>query len=453
MHRHCVKGLRHGVRCGTIPPAPGSILISAKKRAIQLDILILTAGGIVLVLSLLAGYIVNRSWVSEVTVCLLLGAALGPLAGLFLQHQLLGDDRLATLEQVARISLGIAVMGVALRLPERFVFTHWRELALSIGPGLAAMWLSSAALACFLLHLPLLSALLVGAAVAPTDPVVSQSIVAGRIADKHIPARVRNLISAESGSNDGLGVLFVMLPVLLIQHPAGGGIGAWLRDVLLVDVVASTGIGALIGWLAGKLFVWAKGKPYSEDQSMLTIALALSLSVLAGVDLLGGDGILAVFAAGALFNRGIAGIETRQGSMHGAITRFFDLPVFLLIGMLLPWQRWWQMGWPLLAFAIGLLFVRRLPWWLLLSRWLPSFTRLDETLFVGWFGPIGVAAAYYALSSQGETHFEWLWPTVSLAIFVSVLVHGITATPFVKLLGSRIAADTPDEDDDRPASA
>lgn len=423
------------------PPVPDGDVLRAvdgshEEALIALDLLLLAAGGVVLILSLLAGLIVNRVWISEAAICLLLGAAIGPGLSALARDQLLGPDQYATLEEVARITLGIAVMGVALRLPHDFVRRHWRDLAVALIVGLPLMWLASAGLTVLVLGVPWLVALLIGAIVAPTDPVVSQSIVSGRVADEKVPDRVRHRLMAESGANDGLGLPFVMLPILLMQHPPGEALRDWIVHTVLWEIGSAVVVGVVAGWIAGRLFVWAKRQPFSEDQSMLTIGLALSLTLLAAVGLLGGDGILAVFAGGLLFGRGISSIKTSQQHLHGAITRFFDLPVFVLIGVLLPWGAWVTLGWRAPVLAVALLALRRLPWWLLLGSLFRGLQSRQEILFAGWFGPIGVAAAFYAAMAHKQTGLALLWPVASLAITASVLAHGITATPLAKALGN-----------------
>lgn len=214
--------------------------------------------------------------------------------------------------------------------------------------------------------------------------------------------------------------------------------------MLLWEVGCGAILGAAAGWATGRLFVWVKGQPLAEDQSLLSIALALALTVLAAVRLIGGDGILAVFIAGLVFNRRIVEIETRQSHLHGAITRFFDLPAFVLIGISLPWAQWRDLGWRGAAFAAALMLFRRLPWWLILSRWLRSVRRREEAMFAGWFGPIGVAAAYYSMLAARETQLEILWPAASLAMIASVVIHGVSATPLAARMGRLAPLDETD---------
>ncbi|TPE50949.1 cation:proton antiporter [Amaricoccus solimangrovi] len=399
----------------------------------EFNIAIALSAGVVLVLGLFAGYVKNRLWMSEPTLCLLLGVLAGPaVLGLADPARLPVEPRDALLE-VARMTLAIAVMGAALRLPAGYVRRNLAPLLLVLGPGLLVMWLASAGLAAVFLGASPLVALLLGAILAPTDPVVAGSITTGKIAE-HLPARIRRLLIAESGANDGLGLLFVMLPLLLLTEPPGAAVTEWLTRVLLWEIGGAVVIGAAAGWLAGRLLLWAYRQPFSDDHSLITVGLALSLTVLALVRLMGGDGILAVFAAGVTFARYVSRRETRHEHAQEAIGRFFDLPAFILIGVALPWGDWAALGWAAPAFAAAVLALRRLPWWMLGRVVAPEFGTRAEFAFMGWFGPIGVSSTYYALLAARETGVAELWPWTSLVVFASVLVHGITATPLTRLV-------------------
>jgi sodium/hydrogen antiporter len=116
--------------------------------------------------------------------------------------------------------------------------------------------------------------------------------------------------------------------------------------------------------------------------------------VLGAAELIGLDGILATFVGGLVFHA-VAASETseakeRQEHVQEAITRFFDLPIFVLLGMALPWEGWIELGWGGLLLAVAVLLLRRLPAVLVLRPLLGQAVRgRGETLFLGWFGPIG----------------------------------------------------------------
>ncbi len=393
------------------------------------------AGGTVLLLGLVAGYIKNRLWMAETTVCLLTGIVIGPAVLGFADIAALEVERFFLLKEVARLTLGMAVMGAALRLPARFVVRHPAGLGAVLGLGLPLMWLSSAALDFILLDHSLLVALLIGAALAPTDPVVAGSVVTGKIAGRLIPRRLRHLLTAESGANDGLALLIIMLPILLLQHSTPQPLTEWLTRVLLWEILGAVAMGVAAGWLAGRILVWAYRQPFSESHSTVTVALALALTVLAAVRLSGSDGILAVFAAGLMFNRFVAARETRHEHAQEAIGRFFSLPVFILIGVMLPWQAWYDLGWSGVMFVLAVMLLRRLPWWLLLKPLAPEMKTMPEAAFLGWFGPIGVSTIYYAILAREQTGNDAAWTVSSLVVFASVILHGITATPLTQLYG------------------
>lgn len=173
-----------------------------------------------------------------------------------------------------------------------------------------------------------------------------------------------------------------------------------------------------------------------ERTSILTVSLALSLTVLGITELVGMSGVLAAFVAGAVFNAtGSSDAKERQEEVQGAITRFFDLPIFVLLGMALPWEGWLELGWSGVLLAAAVLLFRRLPAVVALRPLLGELRETKELLFLGWFGPVGAAALYYAAFSLQETGIEEVWTVVSLIICASVLVHGLTDTPLTKLYG------------------
>ena len=406
----------------------------------EFDAILAIGATTVLLLGVISGYVRNRLWISEPAICLGVGLALSPL-----EFELLGlrpgsDEYLSVIQQVARVTLAISVMGSALRLPKGYVRSNWRELALILGIGLPLMSLSGSLLAYFILSLPLLTACLIGTVLAPTDPVLADSIVAGKIADENVPLRLRSSITAESGANDGLALLLVMIPVLLLTQPPGEAAIQWLTQTLPREVLGAIIVGAALGWAAGKALIWAYAQPFSERVSGLTASVALALTATAWVHMVGSSGILAAFVAGVVFHRYLLRVEDpRYEHVQEAIGRFFDLPVFVLLGLSAPWRQWLELDWTAWIFVVAVLLLRRPPVWLLLYRVLPSVESRREALFNGWFGPIGIAAVFYAAEATHITHIGQVWTIGSLVVFASTAMHGISATPLIRHYGRLIA--------------
>ena len=402
----------------------------------ELYVSLAAVGGLLLLLGVLGGLLKERTPVSEPLIALLAGVLIGPAALGLLDLAKLGDETLI-LEQAALVTLGIALVGVALRLPVGYASGNWRLLVVLLGILMPLMWVVSGLLVYLILGLPFWVSVLVGAIITPTDPVVASSIVAGGLAERNLPSPLRCAISAESGFNDGLALPFVVLPVLVLTEPPGEVLGHWLAHTVLLEIVVGAALAALMGYAAGKTLKWAERKETMERTSLLTVSLALSLSVLGITELLHLNGVLAAFVAGIVFNfAGSSDAKESQEEVQEAISRFFDLPIFVVLGMALPWREWLELGWGGALLVVAVLLLRRLPAVLALRSLLgPLRSRGKDVLFLGWFGPIGAAALYYAAFSLRETGIEAAWTVGSLVICASVLVHGVSATPLTKLYG------------------
>lgn len=396
----------------------------------EFNVALLVVGALVLVVGLASGYLQRRSVLSEPLIALLIGVVLGPLGFGVLRPRGWGDP-LAILEEVTRLTLALSLMSTALRLPRGYLRGHWRPLALMLGVVMPLSWLVVGGLGAWL-GLPPLIALLVGAVAAPTDPVLAGAIVSGEAARQNIPGRVRHLLSAESGANDGLAYPLALLPILLLHRPAAEALSEWLLRVVLWEVLGSAALGVLLGWLAG----WARCvvRPGQPDEIDLTSVGALAFVILAGTKLLGMDGVFAVFVAGVTLKATQPQLERAQGTQE-ALNRFFVLPVFVLLGLLLPWREWVALGWAGVTLALGALVLRRLPLVLALRPLIAPLHRPRDALLLGWFGPIGVGALFYAALGQRETGSLLPWTVGSLLVVASVVAHGLSATPLTRAFG------------------
>ena len=158
---------------------------------------------------------------------------------------------------------------------------------------------------------------------------------------------------------------------------------------------------------------------------------------------LGTNGVLAVLAAGAGLQLMCNDkLEEEEATVQNVVVQLVQLPAFVLVGLLLPLERWAEWGWAG-AFFVALLFLlRRPPALLLLAPLLKKTGGLaagrlgwGEAIFAGWFGPVGIAAVYYATLADRRLGLTFNWEVVSLAVAASVVVHGVTAYPLTRLMG------------------
>jgi sodium/hydrogen antiporter len=378
-------------------------------------------GGLALALGLASRRL--RDWpVSEPLLALILGVLLGP--AVLGTLELPPGEEVGILRTASELVLAISLMAVALRFPLDAVREHLGAIALLTAVAMLGMVLVSTALAFLALGAPLVAAAVLGTVIAPTDPVLASSVVEGEPAQHDLPARLRVLLSMESGANDVLAFPLVVVAVAAATDGVGGGT-VHAGYAVLVGIV----LGVPIGYGAGLLVSAADRRHELEHSAFLVLTVALTVFALGVVSLVRGEGILAVFAAGLAYNHSISRKERKEEwEVQEAVNRFLVLPVFTLLGVSLPWAGWADLGWRGPVLVVAVLALRRLPLLLALAHPL----RLDRpgSVFLGWFGPVGVAALFYLAYAALEGAVDaTLWSAGTLVIVASTVAHGVTAAP------------------------
>lgn len=227
-------------------------------------------------------------------ISLLAGVAFSPHAANFVKPLQYANGSTADLDTITlyftRLVLGVQLVLAGVQLPSKYLLREWKSLSLLLGPGMTAMWLCSSLIIWGMVpHLPFLHALAVGACVTPTDPVLSNSIVQGKFADKNIPKDLQRIIIAESGANDGLGYPFLFLALYLIKYIGEGGagqtggarvaMGLWFGETWGYTILLSVIYGATVGWIAKELLHWAEEKKFVDRESFLVFAITLAVRI------------------------------------------------------------------------------------------------------------------------------------------------------------------------------
>ncbi|MDP9069780.1 MAG: cation:proton antiporter [Actinomycetota bacterium] len=281
---------------------------------------------------------------------------------------------------------------------------------------------------------------LLGGVLTPTDPVVASALVTGRLAETNLPRWVRRTVQIESGANDGLAVVFVLVPALVLTGSAGGPLS--LAGEIGKEVGLAVALALPLGYLAGKGVNTANRWQAVEAAHVANLGVGLGLLALGSVHLLGGSGILASFVTALVFSLALEEkLATRLEHLQDTVEKLLIPPIFVLFGVVLPWSEWARLGWAGAAFALWVLFVRRPPVVpLALGRSIDHRSRA----FLSWFGPLGAAAIYYSLFVERYdlAQFGTLFGAATLAVTASIVVHSVTATPGVRLYARRSALAT-----------
>ncbi len=189
--------------------------------------------------------------------------------------------------------LAVSLMGVGLRYPARRLRGVLAPTAVLVTAGMFGMAALSAGLVWLLLGVPVALAVLIGACITPTDPVLASSVVTGKPAEEHLPVRTRQILPEESGTNDGLALPLVLVGVALVMkesvdHAALEG---------LYQVGVGVAIGLVVGLLADRAVRYAVRHADVDQGSSLVFTLVLAVAVLGLARVADADGVLSVFVA------------------------------------------------------------------------------------------------------------------------------------------------------------
>jgi NhaP-type Na+/H+ or K+/H+ antiporter len=348
-----------------------------------------------------------------------------------------------TIEHLAEAALVMALFSAGLKLERPLTFRDWATVARLLGIAMPLTIAAVALLGAGLLGLSTAAALLLGAALAPTDPVLAGDIGVGPPGDEdeHEP---NFALTAEAGLNDGLAAPFVLAGLFIAEQ--GGS--DWALEWFAADVVYAIAVGVAIGGTVGLLAAWSVKRLRNRDMLAATFdgfhAIATALVIYGLAELAAGYGFLAVFAGGLAFRRYERDHETNKTVHEGAerLEKLLELAVILLLGSMLTVEGLSVPGWDGWLIAVLLLVVVR-PLSCLLALTRSRMDHAHEKAFVAWFGVRGVGTLYYVAAivaagalAPGEQELI-VWTCVA-AVLLSIVVHGVTAGPSMRgLLASR----------------
>ncbi|GAA1913264.1 cation:proton antiporter [Nocardioides hwasunensis] len=427
--------------------------------------------GLSLLLATVLPHVTRRLVISPPMVLVAVGMAIGllPLGeGVSLEPE--AHRELIT--HVTELTVLVSLMGVGLAIDRTLDLRSlrswrtwspvWRLLLVAmpltiLGTALIGWWVAGLAPAV---------ALLIGAALAPTDPVLASDVQVGEPLTEDVDDPdgedgpeadddIRFALTAEAGLNDGLAFPFVHLSLLML---AGGftllDTGTWLGWYVLGKIAIGVTVGVGAGWLLGRQAFRARSDQLRlADTGEPLLALAALLAAYGAAELVHGYGFLAVFAC-AMRLRASAHGHSYQRAMHAVVERLerlLTLLVLLVLGMAMTRGLLQHLDWRGVVLALALVLVVRPAAGYVALALLPRDPDREggldrgETAAVAFFGVRGVGSLFYLAYASSHEHLPgepWLWSTVAFAVIVSVLLHGLTATPAMARLDARRRAST-----------
>ncbi|MBM6403417.1 cation:proton antiporter [Phycicoccus sp. CSK15P-2] len=405
---------------------------------------------------------VLHRWALSAPIVLVVG---GMLVGLLPATENVTIDPVALrpwIEHLAEVAVLVALMGVGLALDRplrprlRASWGSWSPTWRLLGVTMPLTIAGVALLAWGPLGVALPAAVLLGAVLAPTDPVLASDVqVQGPTLEDATGGddideddEVRFALTSEAGLNDGLAFPFVWAAVFLAAGAPIGGVWRWLGWELVGKVVLGVVVGAALGWLLARLAFRAPARRLrlaETGQPLLSLAALLLAYGLA--EAVHGYGFLAVFTC-AVTLRSVERHHEYHRHMHEVVERLeVLLTLILLLGLGFAFTNglFANLDWRGVVVGVALVAViRPVAGYVayLGHRTRRGTAGLDhrERLVVGFFGVRGIGSIYYLAFAAGTASFteeRWMWSTVGFTIALSVLVHGVLATPAMRWLDTR----------------
>ncbi|KAG5368990.1 Na(+)/H(+) antiporter [Yarrowia sp. C11] len=424
-------------------------------------------GTFTMIFSVVSLFVKEKLYIGEATVATICGLIVGPHCLKWFTPDTWGNTDYITLE-LSRVCLVIQIFAVAVELPKKYIWKHALSVFYLLFPIMAFGWLiSSLFIWALIKDLRWKEGLVMAACITATDPVLASAVVGKGRFSQRLPTHLRNLLSAESGCNDGMAFPFTFISLNLILHY--GNAGEICKEFFVITVLyeCMTGIclGIVIGWGGRILIKFAEKRNLIDRESFLAFYLVLALMCAGFGTIIGVDDLLAAFAAGTAFSwDGWFAKETEESHVSNVIDLLLNTSFFVYFGSVVPWSDFnnKEIGldvWRLIVIAILILLFRRIPAMLILSPLVPDIRNWREALFCGHFGPIGVGAVYMSLIARAELESggpsplrkedwpkkgqpNWLavqtiWPVCSFLIISSIVVHG--SSLFVFFLGKHVS--------------
>jgi len=363
------------------------------------------------------------------------------------------------------VIISLTGAGLALDRPvgRRRWATTWRMLGIAMPVCILAVTL----LGMWLLGLGLAAALLVAAAVAPTDPVLASEVQVGEPADSDEESdredEVRFGLTSEAGLNDGLAFPFVYLAIAI--SAAGASPSGWFPEWFAVDVLWRIGIGLLLGFGTGKVlarlfFSSRHDSVRLSDHSEGFVALTATFLAYGVTEMIEGYGFIAVFVC-AVTIRAAEHTHGYHRVLHSYVEqleRLMTVVILVLLGGAIARGLLEGIGWAEVAVAVVfLVLVRPLSGVLALAG---GKTGPRERIAISFFGIRGIGSLYYLAYALGKGQFteqaEQLWAVVGLVVAASVVLHGATTAPVMNRLDrlrQRKAAEKFGDEDEAPKTA
>lgn len=416
---------------------------------------LLTIIGIVVLAMAALPQLIRKLPLSVPMILIAIGGGVGLLGGAAVIPGL--HESPETAERVTEFLVIVSLMGAGLKLDTRFSLQRWGVTWRLLGIAMPLSIVGIAVVGWGVLGLPVATAALLAAVLAPTDPVLASDVQVGQPGQGDGP-RVRFALTSEAGLNDGLAFPFVHLAIAWTLHEqlAAGWLAEWFAVKVLWKILAGVAVGWVIGRVTGwLLFRMPQGTGLAETKDGFVV-VGLTVLSYGATELVQGYGFLGVFVA-ALTLRSVE----RNHEFHQHLHRFAEeierltlAVLLLLLGASFVTQFLHFVTWTILGAALLILLVVR-PLSGLISL-IGERDPLGDRCAIAFFGIRGMGSFYYLAYALTEATFEEagvVWTTVMLVVVLSIMIHGATVRPVMRAIEQRLSREEKARATKDPATA
>jgi NhaP-type Na+/H+ or K+/H+ antiporter len=342
-------------------------------------------------------------------------------------------------ERFAELAVIVALFATGMRLDRPLSWRGWRSTVILLGVVMPVTIAAIAAFGVTAMGLSAGAAIVLGATLAPTDPVLAGDLGVGP-PDEEDEGETPFALTSEAGLNDGLAFPFLLLGLAVAEQGATGGLVEWLAWDVVYAIAGGIAIGALGGWAIAEVATRLRERSLLAVELDGWAAVGAVLAIYGCAQIADTYGFLAAFAGGIAFRRRERGHEYAKGVPAGAemLERVLELGMILFLGSLVtmgglgvPGPAGWLLA------PVLLLLIRPLSCAVALRA---AGMDRRERLWVGWFGVRGVSSLFYAAAAvqagilAADEAEAVMWTTI-VVVGISIVAHGVTADPVSRWIG------------------
>lgn len=385
--------------------------------------------GLILVYAAVAGRLEKTS-ISGAMVFTGFGFLFGPSVLGLLDLQVSGE----TIRLLAEMTLAIVLFVDAAHADKDVVKSSFRIVLRLLAISLPLTILAGIGLGLFVFDgLALVEIALLATMLAPTDAALGKPVVS----NKSVPVAIRETLNFESGLNDGICVPILLFFLILAKGGAEHGSEISLMTLFLEEVGIGTVVGVATVLVVALIFRYTVPRGWVTETWSRIIIASTAVVCFAAAQSLGGSGLIACFVGGLVIGSSARDHKTELIHAGEVFGEAFSLLTWVIFGAAIVGLILTRLTWETVLYSVlSLTALRMVPVFLSLTG---SGLKADDKLFIGWFGPRGLASIVFAVMVANENlpGGETIGVTVAFTVLLSVIAHGVTASPLANAYAAR----------------